>query len=259
MTASVRDLQIGEMISVSAHWLDPKYKPAFLAIPEIAPLAGRVEALHVGLVEARDGDSAVAALRVLGDEAEGLDVQHDHRARALFYSLLAAYHHELGKDMPDPEAADEIERAQGALFPDRLNVVVSSYQAEAGNAAQIANLAGGELSGVLEGIHLDKDTTSKDLAMQLGETGQKLGAVENQKAQAAVNAQQTTIAPAEVRRRMRAWATLAETILANLEQSTAPAALVDVVRAPLLAAAEKATARRRAKRAAKGKQGTTEG
>ncbi|MDI1430619.1 hypothetical protein QHF89_14095, partial [Polyangium sorediatum] len=106
----------------------------------------------------------------------------------------------------------------------------------------------GELAPLLESIHVDKGTSAKDLALKLGETGQKLGAIENQKPQAAAEAQKIAIAPAEVRKRTRAWATVAETILANLEQSTAPAAVVDAVRAPLLAAAEKATARRRPKR-----------
>lgn len=61
-------------------------------------------------------------------------------------------------------------------------------------------------------------------ALQLGETGKKLGAVENQKPQAAAEAQKDAIAPAEVRKRMRAWAKVAETILANLDESAAPAA-----------------------------------
>jgi len=258
MTASVRDLQIGEMISVSAHWLDPQHKAIFLSIPEVAPLLGRVEAVHAGLLLARDGDSSTSALRALGDEAEGLDEQHDHLARALFYSMLAAQHYALGKAVPDEARADAIENARGALFPERLNIVSASYQAEAGNAAQIAKLAEGELALLLGAIHVDMNTSAKDVALKLGETGQKLGAIENQKPQVAADAQKNAIAPAEVRKRMRAWAAVAETILANLEQSNAPAAAVDAMRAPLLAAAEKASARRRAKRAAKGKQ-TTEG
>ncbi|TKD10028.1 hypothetical protein [Polyangium fumosum] len=243
------------MISVSAHWLDPQHKPTLLAIPEIAPLIGRIEAVHVNLVAARDGDTSASALRALGEEAEDLDARHDHLSRALFYSMLAAQHYELGKPVPNEAAAEAIESGRDALFPQRLNIVSASYQAEAGNAAQIAKLAEGELAPLLEVIHVDKGTSAKDLALQLGETGQKLGAVENQKPQAAAEAQKVAIAPAEVRKRMRAWATVAETLLANLEQSTAPAAVVDAVRAPLLAAAEKATARRRAKRAAKAKQG----
>ncbi|MDI1447999.1 hypothetical protein [Polyangium sp. 6x1] len=255
MTASVRDLQIGEMISVSAHWLAPEHKPVLLSIPETAPLVGRIEIVHANLVAARDGDTSSSALRALGEEAEGLDDRHDHLSRTLFYSMLAAQYHELGKAVPNEARAEAIESAREALFPHRLSIVSASYQAEAGNAAQIAKLAEGELAPLLETIHVDKDTSAKDVALKLGETGKQLGAVENQKPQAAAEAQKNAIAPAEVRKRMRAWATLAETILANLEQSIAPAAAVDAIRAPLLAAAEKATARRRAKRAAKGKQG----
>ncbi|MDI3284642.1 hypothetical protein [Polyangium sp. 15x6] len=242
------------MISVSAHWLDPQHKPLFLSIPEVAPLIGRVETVHAGLVAARDGDSSASTLRALGDEAESLDDRHDHLSRALFYSMLAAQHYELGKHVPNEAKAEVIESAREALFPERLNIVSASYQAEAGNAAQIAKLAEGELAPVLGAIHVDKDTSAKDVAMQLGDTGKQLGAVENQKPQAAAEAQKNAIAPAEVRKRMRAWAKVAGTILANLDESVAPAAMVDAIRAPLLAAAEKATARRRAKRAAKAKQ-----
>jgi hypothetical protein len=52
---------------------------------------------------------------------------------------------------------------------------------------------------------------------------------------------------------MRDWATVIEAVLANLAQSAAKPEAVEAVRQPLLAAAEKATARRRAKRAAKDK------
>ncbi|MDC3956493.1 hypothetical protein [Polyangium jinanense] len=90
--------------------------------------------------------------------------------------------------------------------------------------------------------------------MQLGDAGQKLGAIENQKPQAAAEAQKNGVSPAEIRKRRRAWAKVAKAVLTNLEQSSAPAAAVDAIRAPLLAAAEKATARRRAKQAAKAKQ-----
>jgi hypothetical protein len=45
MTTSVRDLQIGEMISISAAWVGPQ-KSAFLAVPQIAPLHDRIDAAH---------------------------------------------------------------------------------------------------------------------------------------------------------------------------------------------------------------------
>lgn len=250
------------MISVSAHWLDPKQKPTFLSIPEIAPLVGRVEAAHLNLVSAREGITNDTALRVAIDLADLLDNRHDHRLRALYYLLLAAQHFELGKDPPDETRADEIDRASEKLFPTQLQAVIASYQAEAGNAAQLAELAKGPLAGVLASILLSKDASALDLAAGIGEVGKALGEAEAKKAAAAAAVHQS-LTPAEIRIRMRAWAALAETILSNLAQSDAPAAAIDAIRAPLLAAAEKATARRRERQAVKTKgkegEGSTDG
>jgi len=247
MPTSVRDLQIGEMISVSASWIGAK-KPTFLSIPEVSPLFGRVEAVHTALVAARDGNSAGAALRALANQAEDLDERHDHLMRALFYLLLAAQHHELGKDPVDEDRAARIEDAKDALFPEQLGAVQASYQAEAGNAAQLAQLASGEFAGLLETISIQKGVSALELAQVIAGVGAQLGSVEQQRSEAAVAAKKEAITAAEIRRRMRAWSDVAETILANLAQSGAPAATLDAVREPLLAAAEKATQRRREKR-----------
>jgi hypothetical protein len=252
MTSSVRDLQIGEMINVSDHWLGPQ-KTKFLSIAEIAPLYGRVEAVHVALVAARDGDAGDTALRALGDKAEALDFRHDHLMRALHYLLLAGQHFQLGKDPADKERAADIERAQDTLYPNQLQGVLASYQAEAGNAAQLAKLASSDFKDLLPTLLLDKDTSALDLAHMISDVGRKLGQVEHQRAAAAAAAKKTDIPRAEVRRRMRDWAAVVEAVLANLAQSAAQPEAIEAIRQPVLAAAEKATARRRAKRAAKDK------
>lgn len=247
MPTSVRDLQIGEMINVSAAWIGPK-KTTFLSIPEVGPLYGRVETVHTALVAARDSNSASAALRALANQAEDLDDRHDHLMRALYYLLLAAQHYELGKDPVDEERASRIEDAKDALLPEQLGGVQASYQAEAGNAAQLAQLASGEFAGLLETIAIQKGVSALELAQRIGDVGGQLGTVEQKRSEAAAAAKKETITAAEIRRRMRAWSDVAETILANLAQSSAPADALDAVREPLLAAAEKATQRRRDKR-----------
>jgi hypothetical protein len=253
MSFSVRDLQIGEMINVSAYWLGPEQKATFLSIAEVAPLAGRVEAAHGSLVAARDGAGADAVLRALMDLADFLDERHDHQSRALYHLLLAAQHHELGKEPPDDARADEIERALDALFPNQLQAVIASYQAEAGNAAQLERLAKETFSELLGAIHIEKDVSALDIAASLGDVGRRLGVAESKKAEAAAAAERKTIPAAEIRNRMRAWATLAETILGILDHSSAPEEAIDAIRGPLVAAAEKATARRRDRQAAKGR------
>jgi hypothetical protein len=253
MSFSVRDLQIGEMISVSASWLDPEHKPTFLSIPEIAPLVGRLEAMHASLVAARESAFADAELRVLSERADNLDDRHDNLARALYYLLMAAQYHALGQGSPDESRADAVERAMIALFPNALNAVIASYQAEAGNAEQLENLAKGELAPLLSSIHIEKNVTAVDIASAIGVVGKQLGMIEHQKTQAAAAAEKKSLGAAEIKQRMRAWASLAETLLGNLEHSSAAPESIEAIRAPLVAAAEKASARRRDKQAAKPK------
>jgi len=67
--------------------------------------------------------------------------------------------------------------------------------------------------------------------------------VEHNKSVAAAAAEQEAISPAEVRRRMRAWADTLETALGALSRSKAPADVVTSIRVPVLDAIEKARTR----------------
>lgn len=250
MTTSVRDLQIGEMINISAAWIGAQ-KTTFLAIPEIAPHFARVETVHHALIDARDGASADAALSDLMAQAEVLDDRHDHLVRGLHYLLIAAHSFELGRDGGDPTKAENIERANKALLPNQLRAIQASYQAEAGNATQLEALADSEFSGLLGGIHITKDKTALDIAHDIGAVGKTLGSVEHQRSLAAAQMKKDSVTPSEVRRRMRAWARVAEAILINLDIASAPAANIEALRQPLLDAVDKAVARRRDKRASK--------
>lgn len=251
MSISVRNLQIGEMIHLSSDWIDTK-KSTFLSIPEVAPHFYRVVAVHGALVEARAGAVAGAEYAELTEQAEVLDQRHDDLARALYYLLIAAHHFELGREAGDETRARLIERANRAMFPEQLRAVQASYMAEAGNAAQLESLAINQFADLLEAICIGKDVSALDVAHALGNVGRALGTVENQRSLAAVQAQKETITPAEVRKRMRDWAQVVETLLMNLQLSTAPADSIDALRKPLLDAVEKAAARRREKNA-KGK------
>ncbi|MBK9260657.1 MAG: hypothetical protein IPM54_12650 [Polyangiaceae bacterium] len=250
MSTSVRDLQIGEMISISAAWVGPQ-KATFLAVPQIAPLYDRVDTTHQALIVARDGATADATLGELNAKAEKLDDRHDNLSRGLHYSLLAAKYFELGRDGGDEAHAAAIDRASDALFPIGLRGVLATYQAEAGNAAQLNSLATNEFASVLSKVHVTKDMTALDVAHAIGAVGTELGAVEGQRVVAAADAKKDTITPAEVRRRMRDWAQVAEAVLMNLELSTASEQTIEALRRPLLDVVAKATARRREKRAKK--------
>jgi hypothetical protein len=205
--------------------------------------------VHQALVVARDGDSAEATLADLAEQAEILDGRHDHLARALYYLFIAARSFELGRDLGDGAKAEDIVRASKTLFPEQLRAVQASYQSEAGNASQLEALADSEFGGLLSTIHITKEKTALDVAHEIGIVGRELGAVETQRSLAGAQVKKENITPAEVRRRMRDWAQVAEAILVNLEIATGPAEVIEALRQPLLDAVDKAITRRREKRA----------
>jgi hypothetical protein len=248
MTTSVRDLQIGEMINISTAWIGPQ-KTTFLAIPQIAPHFARVEAVHQALIDARDGASADATLSDLNAQAEALDDRHDHLMRCFYYLLIAARSFELGHEAGKNAKAEAIARASQALLPQQLRAIQASYQAEAGNAAQLEALANSEFATLLGSIHINKDKTALDVVHEIGVVGRTLGNVEHQRSLAAAQIKKDSVTPSEVRRRMREWAQVAEAILINLQIASAPAADIDALRQPLLDAVDKAITRRREKRA----------
>jgi hypothetical protein len=236
------------MINVSTAWVGPK-KAAFLAIPQIAPLFTRVEAVHHALIVARDGASADAILASLNDQADVLDDRHDHLVRAIYFLLLAARSFELGHDSGDEAKAEEITRASNALLPQQLRAIQASYQSEAGNASQLEALADKEFPALLGTIQLKSNITALDLIHEIGTVGRNLGSVEDQRSLAAAQLKKDTVTPSETRRRMRDWAQVAEAILINLEMASASAEAIEALRQPLLDAADKALTRRREKRA----------
>ena len=242
MNTSVRDLQIGEMISISTMWIGAQ-KTTFQAIPEIAPHFARVETVHHSLIDARDGASADATLADLTAQAEVLDDRHDHLLRGFHFLMLAARSFELGHDGGDSAKAKSIVRASKALLPDQLRAVQASYQAEAGNAQQLETLASNEFATLLGSIHITKDTTALDMTHEIGTVGKALGNVEHQRSLAAAQLEKDAMTRGEVRRRMREWARVAEAILTNLDIASAPVAQIDAIRQPLLDAVDKALAR----------------
>ena len=125
---------------------------------------------------------------------------------------------------------------------------MASYQAEAGNAAQLNALATNEYSALLSDVFIHKTVTALDMAQAIGTVGAELGTVEQQRMTASADAKNEAITPSEVRRRMREWAQVAEAVLVNLDLATAPPEAIDTIRRPLLETAEKAQERRRLKR-----------
>jgi len=230
------------MISLSEQWTGP-LKVVFLAIPELAALLPRVQEDHDALLAARAGSSAEAMLHTLSEQATGLDARHDHLQRALQYGLLSAREAYLGLEPIDSVLAGQIDAALERLLPDGLEINNASYEAEAGNAAQMVKLADAELAPLLQQLPITPVVSALDLVHAIGAVGATLGTVEHDKSVTAAAAAQQAIYPAEVRRRMRTWADTLETVLSALSRSKAPADVVTSIRVPVLDAIEKARSR----------------
>jgi hypothetical protein len=250
---SVRDLEMGEMISITGRWVG-ELKPKFLAIPEIKELFPHVEERHNALVAARKTAALDALLQSLSDLGDRLDYRHDHLIRALYFLLRAYGHFMRAADPPKDAEADETGRAEGVLFPDGLGIVIKSHDAESGNAAQLLKAALEQFKTLLETIHMTGEISALDIAAMIGDVGQKLGGTEQEKSVAKVDAANMTITASEARRRMRQWADTIETVLSNLALSKAPQTELDLLRQAVLDTVDKAVARRRAKRAKTAKE-----
>ncbi|MEO5729595.1 MAG: hypothetical protein ABI134_26745 [Byssovorax sp.] len=118
----------------------------------------------------------------------------------------------------------------------------------------MVKLADTELAPLLLQIPIAPGVSALDLVHSLGTLGAELGAVEHSKSVTAAAAEQEAVSPAEVRRRMRAWADTLETVLGALSRSKAPAAVVTSIRVPVLDAIEKARTRVLAQRNASKKK-----
>jgi len=108
-----------------------------------------------------------------------LDVRHDHLQRALHHGLLSAREVCLGLEPVNPALAGQIDAAYYRLLPGGLDVINASYEAEAGNAAQLVKLADAELATLLLQIPIAPGVSALDLVHAIGTVGAELGTVEH--------------------------------------------------------------------------------
>jgi hypothetical protein len=247
----LRELSAEELIGLLAPWTTV-VKPVFLSIPEISGLAPAVEQDHDTLVNAVGSSTAEQLLEALTDEATKLDSRHDHLARGYNYILAGTIEILRGVDPPDDAAADALDAALARLYPTGLQMITASYQAEAGNTAQMLVIAD-ELKAVLDAVPIIKSFTGYTIVKELADVGNTLGNTEQKRAVAEVAAKQEVITPSEIKRRMRFAAETIETVLRALDRSKQPEDSLIQIRQPVLAAVERARARVLAERAAKKK------
>lgn len=249
----LQNLTTGEMIAVTEQWTGP-LKPVFISIAEITPFYGRIDEDHGALIDARRSGTAESLLRTLSEQADGLDTRHDHLQRALHFGMRSAREALLGLTPPNTALAMAIDDAYDALLPDGLEIINASYEGESGNAAQMVKLAQTKYAGVLEQVPLAGNISALDAIVEIGKVGATLGETEQKKSLAAAAVENETVTPAEVRKRMRAWATTVDLILGALDRSKANVELIQQIRQPIEDAVEKARARRLAKQNASAKK-----
>jgi len=134
-------LEIDEMLALTTPWVQASpMRDAFLSVPEIAPLHGKVVQAHEGLVAAKSVRAPQNELKTLVEEETIIDARHDHLAKGIHAALEAHLHFCLGQDPPDFVRAAAFQQAQRKLFPTGLAIVNASLLAESGNTARVGRM-----------------------------------------------------------------------------------------------------------------------
>jgi hypothetical protein len=246
---SLSSLSLEEALGILVQWLDDSGK-RWKEIPELASWFSKANELRAEAEQIRAGSSAIleqqrSDLIQLSRQA---DERHDQSARALHLLLLAEQALAFSIDPPQPQRAEELERAVDMLFPDGLSILMQSYWTEAGNASRVEQLLKEniELAGMLKKLKLG-NLNGLDLAKRWINEGQLLGKLEAQKTEGAKQLQDSVVTKTSVQQVRNKLIQLLHLVNQALELSTAPSSAIDALRAPLVNAATKAKKRRRNK------------
>jgi hypothetical protein len=178
---SRKRLTTAEMIHLSGEWLDPQ-SPAHKAIVasgDLAPTIPRLQSAHQDLVTAAQPTALNPRLFQIIKEQTDADDRHDDVIRGI-HGVLTATASLLGPTEGAPLLA-----LRDHLIPDGLSSVQKSYGAEAGQAAQLSVRLTPEIRPQIDEILVGSKTAPHVLGQFIDEwieLGQKLGALENEKA-----------------------------------------------------------------------------
>src|SRR5512141_971466 len=87
----VKHLNVEEMVALIAPWVDKKRQAdAFLSIPEIAPLHGKVVQAYEAVLQVRAAKAQPPELLAIVEEETLVDARHDHLARGI-HGILEAH------------------------------------------------------------------------------------------------------------------------------------------------------------------------
>lgn len=240
----LKHLNIDEMVALIASWKnDAKRKAVFIGIPEIAPLHPKITDLHTELLGAQPAAAAVSpALQKIIDAAIAADALHDPLARAISSGITADRDQCLAAEPPNQERAKLADEVQSKLFPGGMTIVNASLLAESGNTARVAQLLDDEprIAVFLKTIPLRGKGTLLDTTHRWIAAGTTLGKLEVQREEQEAKEATTTLGKAAITALRARWMRLVSQVLSNLELSDAPAEAIEVIRGPVLKAADRA-------------------
>ena len=244
----LKHLNVEEMVALIEPWVDgARLQPTFLAIPEIAPLHGKVKQASEAVVAVRPKPLTSPELAALDVEAAVVDGRHDCFARGVSLTLDAHAELALAADPPDPVRASRCREVGAKLFPAGLTIVNASLLAESGNTARVARLLQKEEPTIATFLATipghDKATTLLDTVEAWIATGARLAELEH--ARTALLAKNATkpAGSTTVHSARGQWFRVVSLVLSALEISDAPAEAVEAIRGPVLRASERAERR----------------
>lgn len=240
----LKHLSVNEMVGLTQRWVDPTQARAiFAAIPEIAPLLAKVDAIHEQLSAARPAPKGPPpALKALIAEAATVDAEHDALARAIHAGIVADRAFALAERPPATARAQRAQQVLARLFPDGLAIVNASHLAESGNTARIEALLDRQpsLAAFLEAVPVQPAATLLTLTRRLIAVGQRLANLEYDRGVLTAKAKTAPVTRATMNRLRARWIRLVNQILSLLELSDAPTETIETIRGPIVAASTRA-------------------
>lgn len=227
------------MAELTSSWVGPN-KNVFLSIPEIAPLMPHIAAAHDGVLSVKSGTTPQSP-----EDKERIALQkqtdhlHDHAYRAVRHLHQAWREWLLAQDPVDMAHVHAIDTSMNLLQPTGAAGTNEPYLAEAGAAQRAKKMLTGatDVTSTLSKMTLGKGVSAMDVLNLWFEHAEKLGELEASKSS---SVPQNAASGKTILAARHDWLKIVNTVLANLEQSKAPAENIQAIRGPVDAAADRA-------------------
>lgn len=240
-------LEIDEMLALTTPWVEASpAREAFLSVPEIAPLHGKIVQAHEGLLAAKAVRVPQSELKTLVEEETMIDARHDHLAKGIHAALEAQLHFLLSCDPPDFVKAAACQQAQRKLFPTGLAIVNASLLAESGNTARVGRMLRGQEKALGEFLNtipaLAPNKSLRDMIDAWIEAGTSLAELEHLRSSLELKEGALAVASSPQAAK-KTWNRIVSQILLTLGVSDASPDIIQSLRAPFEEAVERSSMR----------------